>query len=450
MRINFVTTFIFLSFLNACSKSSENSKPFADAIGRNIIGPALSVPPLNDLDERNPAEVIASLRLTREKAWRIFGQAIHDEQISVTLPNGEVKAGNIPRFMTWYSPEDANRLFAFGLESLSAEEKSAGTRLTEDQWTTSQLNLQNEVRTLPTPVQNKWAKFFSTNSELTSEVLLGASGLPRVMFNAELISAVAKNYKDLQDCYPDQVKPLSNVAYKSCFPSTLPSSSILVKTNWLNSEAGFRKYATDSESLKTIMSNENMSWDNLKQSSETPANIVKATMSGKTFVLGGMHIVSREFEDWIWVSAWWSDSPDSDFGEDRPDEIQKLGAPWNQYKICAVSSYVQNASELEELAKTYPSLAEAYKSVLNDSGASWCSNPYIERGVNNQKTNCIGCHQFAGTDVSQAEIISDSLRFPHFGNLKQREDFPSDYIWSATQGQISWLATLNSLRFPDH
>lgn len=448
MRNKLFTTVISLAFLNACSKPSETSKLDADAIGRNIIGPALPAP--QTISDKSPEEIISSLSLTREKAWKIFAQLITEETIRVSLPSGDVKEGQIPRFMSWYSPEDANRLFAFGIDGLSPEAKDAGLPLTDEQWLESQAKLQDEIKTLPSPVQKKWAKFFETNPELSSEALMGASGLSRVLFNADLVGAAAKNYKDLQDCYPEEVKPAYNVAYKPCFPKGLPASSIMMKTNWLNTEAGFRKYATDAETLASVMSRDDASWDDLKQTADIPANIVKATLNGKTFVLGGMHIVSKEFEDWIWISAWWSENPNSDFGEDRPEEIQKLGAPWNQYKICAVSNYVQDAAELETIAKTYPSLAAAYKSVLDESGASWCSNPYIERGVNNQKTNCIGCHQYAGTDITQAEIIADASRFPDFGKLKQREDFPSDYIWSSTQGQISWLATFNSLRLPVH
>ncbi|NIS36800.1 MAG: hypothetical protein GWN73_40355, partial [Actinobacteria bacterium] len=32
-------------------------------------------------------------------------------------------------------------------------------------------------------------------------------------------------------------------------------------------------------------------------------------------------------------------------------------------------------------------------------GPSWCSNPYIEHGRGNARTNCIGCHQHGGSEV---------------------------------------------------
>ncbi|RZA26208.1 MAG: hypothetical protein EOP10_04345 [Proteobacteria bacterium] len=437
---------ILLTFLSACSQGPEVSTVDADAIGRHILGPALSTDQPVEISDKKPEDIIASLALTRAKGWEIFGQVIAEETLKIESPTGESLSVNVPRFLTWYSPEDVNRLFSLSLDQLDEGGLERGDPLSESLWSQSQTLLLNELKTMPSPVQKKWAKFFDTNTALSREAVMGASGLPRTLFNSALIGSVAKQYANLQNCYPELQKPPFDFAYKPCFANTLSSRSMMIKTNWLNIESGFRQYSTDDQTLSKLFHDPESSWDDIKVTAEVPANIVKATLGDKSFVLGGMHIVSKEFEDWIWVSAWWSADPNSDFGEDRPQFIQKLGAPWNQYKICAVSRYVQSPADLDELAKTYPSLAKAYRSVLNDSGASWCSNPYIERGRANQRTNCIGCHQFAGTDVTQAEIISDTNRFPFQGTLKTRSDFPSDYIWSATQGQISWLATLNNLR----
>jgi hypothetical protein len=444
-----ILTFIILislSFLSACSPPQEDSAVHADAIGRHILGPALPIALPSEISDKKPEEVIASLALTRAKGWQIFGQTIAAETLKITLPTGDALNVDVPRFLTWYSPEDVNRLFAFSLDQMTSDEQARGDPLGEARWQESRTRLLNELKTLPSPVQKKWAKFFDTGGEVSRESVMGASGLTRTLFNDPLIGSVADQYANLQDCYPDLTKPAFDQPYGPCFKARLPSQAMMIKANWLNTDSGFRQYATDAQSLKVLFDNPESSWDDLKVSAEVPKNILKANLNGRSFVLGGLHIVSKEFEDWIWVSAWWSPDPDSDFGEDRPEFIRKLGAPWNQYKICAVSAYMQDPAELETLSQTYPSLAAAYKSVLRENGASWCSNPYIERGTANQRTNCIGCHQFAGTDVTQAAILSDAVRFPHLGTHRQRSDFPSDYIWSATQGQISWLATLNNLR----
>lgn len=448
MRPIFILTIAVLALTSACSRPLNHSTVNADAIGRHILGPALSPP--YEVSDKSPEDTIASLRLTREKGWKIFGQLVADETLKVQTPSGEVKTAQIPRFISWYSLEESSRLFSFALDQLTPESLEAGTPLTDEQWIKAEAMLLSELKTMPKPVQTKWENFFAKNPDLSREALIGTSGLSRILFNRELLSAVTKRYSDLQKCFPNFTKPAVDQTFQPCFDPKLPASSVMVKTNWLNTASGFRQYATGGENLAPLMQAAEASWDDLQESAPVPVNIVKASKGGNSFVLGGLHIVSKEFDDWIWISAWWSATPHEDFGEDRPGYIEKLGAPWNQYKICAVSSYVQSPAELEIMAQTHPSLAAAYAAVLGDSGASWCSNPYIERGINNQKTNCIGCHQYAGTDVSQMDIISDLNRFPHFGKLKQRSDFPSDYIWSATQGQISWLAAINSLNLQVH
>ncbi|RZA17166.1 MAG: hypothetical protein EOP10_23230, partial [Proteobacteria bacterium] len=370
---------ILLTFLSACSPEREDSTVNADAIGRHILGPALAIPHSPEISDKSPEAIIASLPLTRAKGWDIFAQVIAEQTLQISSPKGETLQVSIPRFLSWYSPEDVNRLFSLSLDQLDADAKARGDDLSDSLWAQSETLLLNELKTMPSPVQKKWAKFFETNSPLSREAVMGASGLTRTLFNDALIGSVAKQYASLQNCYPELQKPAFDLAFKPCFTSKLSSQSMMIKTNWLNTESGFRQYPTDEQSLSKLFENPESSWDDIKVTSEVPTNIVKATLGDKSFVLGGMHIVSKEFDDWIWVSAWWSADPNSDFGEDRPEFIQKLGAPWNQYKICAVSSYVQNPADLDELSQKFPSLAKAYRSVLNESGASWCSNPYIER-----------------------------------------------------------------------
>jgi hypothetical protein len=61
---------------------------------------------------------------------------------------------------------------------------------------------------------------------------------------------------------------------------------------------------------------------------------------------------------------------------------------------------------------------------------SWCSNPYLEEGPGNHTSNCIGCHQHAGTRLAAEEILADSARFGPGGRRAVRHSFPADYQWS--------------------
>ena len=55
--------------------------------------------------------------------------------------------------------------------------------------------------------------------------------------------------------------------------------------------------------------------------------------NGSELSLSALHIVSKELRDWLWITLWWSDTPNEDFGEDRPAE---LGEPWNHVKMYRV------------------------------------------------------------------------------------------------------------------
>ncbi|MEC9072731.1 MAG: cytochrome c, partial [Myxococcota bacterium] len=71
------------------------------------------------------------------------------------------------------------------------------------------------------------------------------------------------------------------------------------------------------------------------------------------------------------------------------------------------------------------------------------SNPYIEHGRGNARTNCIGCHQHGGSTVGQdldadgtldpfdLELVIDNEGlFPLNGRQQIRSLFPADYLWS--------------------
>ncbi|MBC7530128.1 MAG: hypothetical protein H7318_01025 [Oligoflexus sp.] len=452
MRRKFLQLIVLTFVLSDCGfKPKSASETKADAVARRILGPAQSLSSSDiSVDQKL---TIDSLKATRTLAWQTFARVVEAADLSITKPDATAISVRIPKVFTWYSTEDVNRLLSFSLGQIPAVDLNAGLRLSPDQWTKSQAMLDAELDTLPLPLQKKWVRFFEGMDKPQQADLIGLTGMNRVLFSPELIGSVARQFADLQNCFPADIKPTSETPYKPCWSEALPKTSVLIKTTWLNTESGFRSIATDAASLEKLMKNPDASWADaaLTQAAPSPEKILTATNAGRSFVLGGMHIMSKELDDWLWITAWWSADPDHDFGEDRPDFVQKLGAPWNQYKICAVSSYTQNRAELDAMEKDHPTLAAAYRAVLDETGASWCSNPYIEKGAHNHKTNCIGCHQFAGTDVLQADVISGSdsvaLRFPNLGRLKQRSDFPTDYIWAASQGQTSWLDTLNSLRF---
>jgi cytochrome c553 len=227
--------------------------------------------------------------------------------------------------------------------------------------------------------------------------------------------------------------------FSQCFRSEFPASSAIVKADWRRAEFGIRlaSYDTSAEGLRRHLGG-NRDWGD-GDSERDPGPDAIHTMrlpNGNVYRLAGLHIMTKELRHWTWTTLWWSDTPDTDFGEDRPDSIRALPGAWKNYKMCTASNY----RELDPLPtggydQDAPSLAAALATVNQAPGsASWCSNPYMEVGPGNAVTNCIGCHQHGGTDASVPEIVSGTSAFPHHGTTKLRNNFPADYSWTLNQG----------------
>jgi hypothetical protein len=119
--------------------------------------------------------------------------------------------------------------------------------------------------------------------------------------------------------------------------------------------------------------------------------------SGNTFRLAAMHIRTREVDQWLNITLWWSPNPDDDFGADRPAEVRALGGPWSNYKMCVSMDYTEEDPDpAGGFAQTAPTLGSALRAVYEGHGGpSWCSNPYIDAGPRLARSNCVGCHQHA-------------------------------------------------------
>ena len=155
---------------------------------------------------------------------------------------------------------------------------------------------------------------------------------------------------------------------------------------------------------------------------------------GSTFRMPALHLITKELREWLWITIWWSPEPDTDFGADRPAAITQLGGPWKNYKMCVVTGYEEKDPDPTGGFPTGKgSLGDALKATYKGVGApTWCSNQYIERGTHNAQTNCIGCHQHAGTTETSESILQAPDKFPEASRTKLRKNFPADYLWAVT------------------
>lgn len=235
--------------------------------------------------------------------------------------------------------------------------------------------------------------------------------------------------------------------WAGCLEGAFATDSVVVKASWHRAQFGAQLPVYDTSALAletTLAGNASAGWGTPSREADPDSSDIYTIErpNGNRYRLAGLHIMSKELEHWQWITLWWSDAPDMDFGEDRPDSIRDLGSPWQNYKMCTVTMFDEGDSDPSGgFAQSAPSLAAALESVHAGAGApSWCSNPYIEEGDGNMGTNCIGCHQHGGTNFTSEEIISDPQSFPEFGRVQLRNNFPHDYSWAPAAGDQLTLA----------
>ena len=140
----------------------------------------------------------------------------------------------------------------------------------------------------------------------------------------------------------------------------------------------------------------------------------KAARDDDYLVLVGMHVITKELDDWVWATIWWSDTPKS------PPPTLLEHPVWSNYNL-EVTVHVPNmiTTASQELPAVF--------------------NPWIEaaltRGV---QSNCISCHQRARlsdySEPSPTSVMSPRRKLlandPRFKNSTLL-----DYIWSLSEAQ---------------
>jgi hypothetical protein len=114
--------------------------------------------------------------------------------------------------------------------------------------------------------------------------------------------------------------------------------------------------------------------------------------AGDRLVLVGMHVTTRELENWFWMTFWWHDRPDEGpFAADRPSELKGV---WRNY-LMNISYDMDNPRE-------------------PDGTPHIAYNPYLEGAMlDGVVTNCMTCHRRASwppqppVDV----LLSDDLQY---------------------------------------
>ena len=232
----------------------------------------------------------------------------------------------------------------------------------------------------------------------------------------------------------------ADVADPKCLDGEMPRDAVLVKADWRRQLPGelLPVYDSSGARMATRLAGD-AAWDADGTADPGPADIYTVELpNGARFRMPALHVMTKELDHWAWITLWWSASPDTDFGADRPAALAALPGPWRNYKMCVSTSYVEG--DPDPRGGFGGSLGDALAAVHGGVGApSWCSNPYLEEGTGNAGTNCIGCHQHGGTTLTPAGILADQ---PHHGATRVRNNFFTDYLWALQGGNGEDLSAI--------
>lgn len=396
-----LTGFI-VSILSTPSLSVAESAQTSSTFSRRLLGPASELVIASDV---NVEKLKNSIRYRREVAWSIT------QQVIASVNFRDPTEHRIPRWLALYQGSEFARLIGGG--------------------NFSQLGLERDWEDLNR--EPDWNETFFSNwreDQLKSlERARGAASLNRTYFGPEIFGHYYQNAREVSECISEL---LHNVEpERRCFASEFPSGALAVKAQWQLLSSGLSVFQTDSKTLKIGLGSSDQRWNPLRSREGVPQGAFVVEKNGRRYALTGLHIMIKILPDWFWITLWLSENPRTDFGEDRPAALEREFPDWASYKMCAVSGFEEHGEMDPKFEEDFPSLSASLREIQKALGGSqWCSNPFLEEGRGNMATNCIGCHQHAGSLLSQEEILSD----PHLARMKSRDLRPADYMWSFNQG----------------
>ena len=226
-------------------------------------------------------------------------------------------------------------------------------------------------------------------------------------------------------------------AWAACLEGPFDLDAVVIKADWRRAQFDFKVpvHPTSATDLAGIMSSD-ASWEHPVTDADPDASHIHTvtTPNGNIYRMSGMHIMTKELDHWVWITLWWAPDPDEDFGADRPASLSQ--SIWKNYKMCVTTAFAEGEPDPSGgYDEDHPSIARALEAVYRGvGGPTWCSNPYIELGEGNAATNCVGCHQHAGTPLTSELIISDGTNYPAHGSTQLRNNFPTDYSWAVNRG----------------
>jgi hypothetical protein len=478
-----------------CKHVDQKSLPKVNPVDRKVIGQGQPYSGLRGLDAKALA---SSMRYRREQAWNIVAAVLRE----VPIAQGQGLEGfqpvgekSLPLWQTWYDQAEFREVF----KALYGSSGPASRRQSQDFCpdalatalkTHAEKNL--HVRIRGDRFENRLKQFKNVDQ------IRGISGRGITFFSPGILLHYLMNYQIVSRCrqerglYTRETPPPSEDNFAPCLKAEFPSLNSWSKHVSALDFSHCKSQGLSASDLSQRLEEEGgvaaaikTSWTRVSPGQDIShfnfdtASIEKAFAAGEwkpngvsasvdlqpeqiytietipdsaedpriRYQLTAMHIMTKDVRDWMWISLIWSPEPDTDLGADRPSYLSQL-KPWNNYKMCVTSGFNENdPNPGEGFQGDIPDLAASLNKIHSLTGPhTFCSNPFIERGKGNGRTNCIGCHQHARTGVGQDEIYLDDQdvpgneerrrKYPNSARSKLRSNFPSDYLWSFFEDDI--------------
>ena len=337
----------------------------------------------------------------------------------------------MPRFQTWYGRDEIVPMFEHILLGQTEADRKAHVPPTSGMVEETFSWAANRATTLASFSADRLAK---RRAEIAAGGAAGLGGQERVLMSPALVGHLLTHYDAMIRCLgaaPDAAAPPpSDTNFAPCVGDEFPADAAVVKARWIPNTGPIDVFDTSAATLKTKLGAGD--WGTATGSASPSADAIYTMHVTPTLDarLVALHVVTKEVRDWTWITLFWSDAPKTDFGADRPATIR---GPWTSYKMCAVVDYDEKDDGSHDSAGD-ASLAASLAVTRSQGPRTWCSNPYLEKGAHNATTNCIGCHQHAGTGLGTDTILGDPKSFPDGSRARVRKNFPADYTFVTTSG----------------
>ena len=407
--------------------------------GRRIVGIGAPYNPTST----TPNAVNENMLFRRAVAWAAVDQVF--APYVVTLEDGATDI--IPSFLSWYTEDEIIRIMIEMVNQFQIHDGATG-------FTNAQIleHLDTRGKRL-----REGPRDFAPIPRETLERL--GPGIPphlgtHNVFSPGFVTHILRHIQEIADCMPeDGIDYILEKAtglrqsFSPCMSREFPRDAIMFKPTWKpvnNNTVDVSAYPTGPTTMRQLLGPLEAGETRMQTmpsydprdgdlaNPETPTDpdalnaenfYVVQDSEGTRHALRNLHVVTKEIDEWVWGTIWWSATPDRDFGLDRPRNLpQGLGS----YKLCVSTTFMEmDDMPADERFVSTPELATVMEHATWRDGpmgtgaglASWCANPYIE-GPFHQKT-CIGCHQPAGdvqvNNPSSASNIRNVTR--HLGDF---------------------------------